>query len=1490
MSLTTENITKLIEERKSTYRIENNAVPAFNQEQELSKEYNGRQVLELIQNADDANAKLISITLNTEKSELSIFNNGEPFNYNGIRSILIANYSSKVSSNYIGNKGLGFRSLIVWADVIQIVSAGFTFSFSHDIALKQAKDLGLDIGRINQERHLSIDCCPFPILGIPEFEKVDSDDATDHGCTISLKYKKEYENDIISQLEQIDEKTLLFLKHIQHIEIQYEKSQSRSKRSLKIEKIDENNSIADGIEWYIINKAKALPQEYQDPNKSERKSYEIKIAIPLQSEQNYRLYNYLPTSEELALPYIIHATLDLSSSRKHINENNVNKYILETVAECISGYVDSMLESSDQCNWDAYEMMTPKILSSSAIVNDSLYKKLIELRDKKRIFPTVGLNYVSKEEYYFFSEKDSNFWSNYSVKKGIVKKILFKIPDFLMSNSIENRKIPSEEYISSLKDILETELDISDRAKLICYLVCSGQIEGDSKLDSVFVNDSNQIIKGDDTHNVFTPKPKGVEYKLPQFINIEFINRNLYDLVLGELKKTNIYQTTIDAYKDSKDTRAFSSILSKITRISDYDKNDIIRVIISQSNTLLKSNGGDKVSIIKEMVSCLFEIFKNSTDFATFDSVPLLNQNSEVAKASKLLFPTPDNKYVFGDDNKDYLLDKKEWGIDFGEDDEIYWKFMRSLGANQMTKYAIIPNSSGLLAEYANYLFLIHEFEENRIIYNVGNMIKSMCDESLIQFSDLLLNKVHDLNLQQIFYLLATNAELFELVSKTSETLKFQYIRSHYKETNVTFLRFQFLRLESVKMKVLSNEVILEELDKAKIEKIDPVTKNTVLSFLTSNLRGVEIDKIASILNQLKTIEYSQKGIRKVYKILIDTLSLDKRSLKDKDIELCAYTENGIGFFPVKEVYYSDNTSLPKELLSAIGKHRLYYTTRQGANKVCDAFGIEPLDNYHPKLLSDTVLTHDLNDEFSHLYKEMKLYVLLYSMQNLDSDQKKIELANRLKKSQITLVKNAKYEMTDSNVPLDLHPKEFIQEEGNYSFYLNSDDAISLNDLQNSVDYCNAITEILSIITKLEGKDNTFIRIFQNLDFMKQSANQEFTVDERSEAKSLLGISPEEAEFWGLVLKRDISDMPEEAIYKAALELIKKEAFSFNKVDFKTWLTKESKQLLENLKDVVPNVLDFVDLSVLNSMEFGDIKRNCKNKYVHSLWECLSERKEEQEKYIEYQQKYDDMTFSGNHHRLYSSDDYVRLLIETVKEKINLPSCFTWYEEETLHHCQYKEHESALKELSIEKQSLFYFEGNDALINSYIQDLNEANDEIDQNISSSPDRDIEESELKIVNINNLSKRNPHTKTKQRPSGIQRNYSTNSDKLKRETGEEAESLVKKLLDKEGYESHWRSSYSDEADKDDTLGYDFEYKKKEDSEWRFLEVKSFNNHSFIVSRHEYEVSQDLDHKGKYDIALVKDGNVYIIENFFEDHSHYSQVPENYSIYCDLPNEFL
>jgi len=84
-----EQILDEIRVRKDVFKKSpSDMISAYNREVETDKEYNGRQLLELLQNADDEKSDVVQITLDTNQRTLTISNRGEhckPFSYEGVR-------------------------------------------------------------------------------------------------------------------------------------------------------------------------------------------------------------------------------------------------------------------------------------------------------------------------------------------------------------------------------------------------------------------------------------------------------------------------------------------------------------------------------------------------------------------------------------------------------------------------------------------------------------------------------------------------------------------------------------------------------------------------------------------------------------------------------------------------------------------------------------------------------------------------------------------------------------------------------------------------------------------------------------------------------------------------------------------------------------------------------------------------------------------------------------------------------------------------------------------------------------------------------------------------------------------------------------------------------------------------------------------------------------------------------------------------------------
>src|SRR5690554_6452302 len=134
-----------LETRQKVYLTDSNIIlEDYRKEKEKIEEYNGRQLLEMLQNADDEaiTEKEKTCYIKLTENQLTIANNGRKFSEGGIESLMYSNISPKVlEQNKVGQKGLGFRSILSWANKITIKSYNFAVEFSEDNAKEFLENL-----------------------------------------------------------------------------------------------------------------------------------------------------------------------------------------------------------------------------------------------------------------------------------------------------------------------------------------------------------------------------------------------------------------------------------------------------------------------------------------------------------------------------------------------------------------------------------------------------------------------------------------------------------------------------------------------------------------------------------------------------------------------------------------------------------------------------------------------------------------------------------------------------------------------------------------------------------------------------------------------------------------------------------------------------------------------------------------------------------------------------------------------------------------------------------------------------------------------------------------------------------------------------------------------------------------------------------------------------------------------------------------------------
>ena len=204
--------------------------------------YHGREIFELLQNADDAYQNSLNegkepdeeleVSISYKNGELIVNNTGTFFDKDGIRAIVQGNNSTKGDDErYIGNKGTGFRSLLNWATKIIIHSGEYHVEFSEEIAqekFNEIKNCEQIKKQLKKNKNLYI-----PMFAVPKY--ISNCEFTNK-TSIEITIDTEKDSDDYSakkQLEDIDIRILLFLPNIRKIKVNIDNDELIYEKNIK---------------------------------------------------------------------------------------------------------------------------------------------------------------------------------------------------------------------------------------------------------------------------------------------------------------------------------------------------------------------------------------------------------------------------------------------------------------------------------------------------------------------------------------------------------------------------------------------------------------------------------------------------------------------------------------------------------------------------------------------------------------------------------------------------------------------------------------------------------------------------------------------------------------------------------------------------------------------------------------------------------------------------------------------------------------------------------------------------------------------------------------------------------------------------------------------------------------------------------------------------------------------------------------------------------
>lgn len=1497
-----EFIQELIEKKKNRY-IEDYSemIGDYNRELETIKGYNGRQLLELLQNCDDEGATQVLIKLDPDDKTITISNNGTTsFSKKGYRSLFIANLSSKTSKRkYIGNKGLGFRSIINWSNSIEIQSNDLSLFYSEKNTKNSYNQLFSDTERnkIALEEGFDENSVPMPFLSMPLLKEIKQES---YRTSIIIQFKEKAYKDIFKQVKNITPETLLFLKHIEEInfsgfeEIENIKCTRNFNSVSNTEFCPKEMILFSDNSWSIFEEENELPLEFQTSNKDEKEFYQIKIAV----EDNFQktspyLYSFFPTNIKLNQPYVLHATFDLDATRNQLNDSEKNRFILKQIVAFTIKV--SKFYTKEKVSYQPLAILNHSH-KADTLENLGYYDLIEKAIHNESVFPCIDNEYRLLKDVIYINDEFAEFLLNVNATDVINIHILplknHTLKEFNIDDEIDQSLEVLSDYMGVINEISHKDLTIGERARFIRIITeVADFLKPTDKIDFL-INKDLKIIKGQEY--IYTPITQNQELKTPNFTKIQFVNENLFNALLIEFK---FYGSD-----KSNKSRFIYDQLKEFCNIHSYEPATLAQKIIRETNNAIEKDSENGILCIKEMNKCLFHNFKLMSDRTKIPDdaikIPSITKSNNIEYTEDLMlsefYPTGKKTVqIFSEvyTNDDFVANPEDLGLDKTEDEYELENYLKWIKVNSFARYKNNSVKNHGLEDYVKYVQnhkgfgRITGYEvKYKEIYRFKSILKRISLEKFILwiYYDSILKEQLDNqnNKDTLYFFYRTNYPIYNQPSLIRYEVK-KYFPYNFSELLIDE-KYSWVN----DLKINYKEII--DFDNS----ISKTVINGVLISLGAkdDFKNLPIDRVAQIINKLPENYPTGAKSQLFYKKALAHYSENNIEIKEP-LKLFANNGKELKLYDHDEIYFSEKIKLPNRLKQDFPIFN--FPARAGGSDAIKFFGINDLKSITIEIL-DKQVSSTITEKFKQLLDDLKPFLLSYRLNVIeDIDVRKIQ-ASICKKIEIILCDKISYKVKDHYY--DVADYEFLHyKEQTYFIKINEFDSIS--SLRKNVDFTNSFSDIISLAFDVTSDKNEYKYILRSdYEDVKNSIKNDLGEDTLNESREYLGLADYKQAFWqAIFITKDVTyndyldDLAlEEKIKNELLIEFDTNSLDYEKINSENELSK-IEHLLSLLKielvGFAKNYAYNISIAPYHLSKIKDAILSKKNIIKSSIWQSLlDEPIEKKEMFLQIINKFENF------------GDYAQLKAGELKHyfKINKDQIFKDFKnhvygdlviQSDLNLEKIKREnkdffsEDELYEISQSERlkSLLYFKDTLNIIKEELQ-VEEDEQSFGENVLTVNSALNNTGSLlvspRILNSDSLvPKRNING---HREKGVYTPKEKSTKTLK-EKGNKSEDIVYDYLINNGFKNVDRVSEDNEG-----LQCDIRY-TNDLGEVKYVEVKTFDHGNFHLSKPEYDFGKV--NQKDYEIWLVKNKQDIIpIFDFFENPKYKTTVNE-YLIHLEI-----
>ena len=1133
-----------VKKRISGYRNENELIGSeYARENELGRSYKGREILELIQNAEDELTDNLpkEVYISFDGNVLSIANYGEPFSEEGITSLMYSNTSNKKNrkKKVIGNKGTGFRAILGWADEIRIDSADLHIKFSHKHAqdvLKNEVFKGEELAKGKKAA----------TLVFPEWQDEPYEGNYTTEISLTVKKNERVTADIREQLENLNGNLLLFLNRTEKLIVNLEgrefyfEKKNISKDKIQLSKI-EDGEVVYSKEWFLNRRDGAIGDE----------NYSIVIAYDMDGEipENPYIYTYFQTDVRFPFPVLLHADFNLNGDRNHLVKNDSsNAQILSDAAELL---IDTAIKVYDK--GVSYNRLLFLIPDEELEVELQRYDFLGILKEKMKIaelFPTVNSKYVAySEDLKFYTSGLAKYLTGRDFLDLLMYSDYTEVDELLEEFSYSSYSYT--EIAGKVKRWVASRKVTDENIRKIAYTAIQflNEFENsygfkiyEDQRPSFFFNVERNLIPGGTS--VFLLDDEYEVSKPPKFAKVEFMDPYMRNYFYKRLKEDDNDEDT-DAIIEklgAYNVREFNSI-----ELMDH-MNDVIQTKIDDGK--LKDARDRWKTLIKWLWTNRSLLFDSGESF----SINFLTRNNDLQPSVELFYGKEYGNQLgedlLGSILPEYMVCDISEYID-GSGEEVI-AFLRLFGVSEIPQMFVnndteytgynTDNCDGYIRTLFSKLKYPITLDNTDVFQNV--------DEFCRQVNHVELKRTEIPFLKQILSMSSTEAILrwIRIDTRLQNHLFTGYENSNlsvqviwgdrrtarplatigrpYSYIHLLFMTTPWVQVNGKRFKL--TDCILG-LDNCGVDLSAYIVEPDIPEYIKNidgpkgklrkeyqgifeklqvkrDIADLPVSKIYAILNYLPIVENSEEFARRLYNSIIDRSDFELTDADKKCIEFVEFRKSGKiltnnGFQLASESYYLDG----KDVCDKVAKtyNLITIPKKRSKARIKELFGVDQLI-----LIGEIVgqpVTHPENGLFANDLKQFKVMAFTYRIGKVSDIKKEARQFRELEINICTAIKVAyKTERDTEPKTIDLDDYEYILD-GKNTYYLKVPVDIDFRGMKHNMLLASAVANIFSSYLDV----SELVPRYRELYYAGNSDDRKALIDQEYEDEAALRKSKE---------------------------------------------------------------------------------------------------------------------------------------------------------------------------------------------------------------------------------------------------------------------------------------------------------------------------------------------------------------------------------------------